>query len=205
MTEAVPTPVTVEPVTLDGRHVRLEPLTLDHHAELCDVGLDPELWRWTVSSAHTPALLLEYIQEAVTARAAGSALPFIIRERATGKAVGSTRYGNIDTPNRRVEIGWTWIGQPWQRTAVNTEMKLLLLSHAFEALGCHRVELKTDALNAKSRAAIKRLGAFEEGILRKHMVTASGRVRDTVYYSITDDEWPAVKAGLIARLGGGAA
>lgn len=200
MTEAVPTPVTAAPVALHGRHVRLEPLSLDHHTELCDVACDPDLWRWTVSSAHTPELLLDYMQDAIANRDAGAALPFIIREQTSGKAVGSTRYGNIDIANRRVEIGWTWIGTQWQRTAVNTEMKLLLLAHAFETLGCQRVELKTDALNEKSRAAITRLGALEEGILRKHMVTASGRTRDTVYYSITDDEWPTVKARLAQRL-----
>jgi RimJ/RimL family protein N-acetyltransferase len=208
MTEVVPTPVQVEtsaaaalqPVTLDGVHVMLEPLSLSHHAELCDVGLDPELWRWTIAAALTPDDLMRYLEEAMVAREAGSALPFLIRERATGKAVGSTRFGNIDMSNRRVEIGWTWIGRPWQRTAINTEMKLLLLTHAFETLGCNRVELKTDALNATSRAAIKRLGAVEEGTLRQHMVTASGRIRDTVYYSITKDEWPVVRAGLRERL-----
>jgi N-acetyltransferase len=116
--------------------------------------------------------------------------------------VGSTRYGNIDPPNRRLEIGWTWITPAYQRTAVNTEAKLLLLAHAFERLEAHRVELKTDALNEKSRKAILRLGAVEEGIFRKHIVTASGRVRDTVYYSIIDTEWPVVKARLESRLAG---
>lgn len=193
MTEAVPTH---ESPILEGRHVRLEPLQLSHHAELCNVGLDPELWRWTVAAAITPAQLLEYLQEAIVSREAGSAIPFLIRERASGKAVGSTRYGNIDMGHRRLEIGWTWIGTAWQRTAINTEMKLLLLTHAFETLRCNRVELKTDALNARSRAAILRLGAAEEGTLRQHMVTASGRIRDTVYYSIIHEEWPQVKSRL---------
>jgi RimJ/RimL family protein N-acetyltransferase len=117
--------------------------------------------------------------------------------------VGSTRLANVEPAHRRAEIGWTWVAAPWQRTAVNTEAKLLLLGHAFDAMGCQRVELKTDALNARSRAAIARLGAVEEGTLRHHMITESGRVRDTVYFSILAGEWPAVRAGLEARLEGG--
>jgi RimJ/RimL family protein N-acetyltransferase len=107
--------------------------------------------------------------------------------------MGSTRFGNIDAPNHRVEIGWTWIGKPWQRTPVNTEAKFLMLQHAFEVWQCIRVEFKTDALNTRSRAAIARLGAKEEGIFRHHMITESGRLRDSVYFSIINDEWPEVK------------
>lgn len=114
--------------------------------------------------------------------------------------MGSTRFANADPGNRRVEIGWTWLGRAFQRTALNTEAKLLMLGHAFDQLGCLRVELKTDALNARSRAAIRRLGAVEEGTLRRHMITSTGRVRDTVYYSVLREEWPAVRAGLAARL-----
>jgi RimJ/RimL family protein N-acetyltransferase len=127
-------------------------------------------------------------------------LPFAIVEKATGRAIGSTRYGNIDRTHHRVEIGWTWVAREWQRTAMNTEAKYLLLRHAFETLGCMRVELKTDSLNERSRAAILRIGAREEGTFRNHMITASGRIRHTVYFSIIDSEWPAVKVHLEARL-----
>lgn len=127
-------------------------------------------------------------------------MPFAIVELASGTVVGSTRYGNIDRANRRVEIGWTWIGRPWQRTAVNTESKYLLLRHAFETLGCIRVEFKTDALNERSRQALLRIGAKEEGIFRSHVVTSTGRIRDSVYFSIIDREWPAVKTRLEAML-----
>lgn len=113
-----------------------------------------------------------------------------------GKVVGSTRFGNIDLKNRKLEIGWTWVSRPWQRTAVNTEAKLLMLTYAFEQLRCIRVEFKTDALNLASRKAIARLGAKEEGVLRRHMITETGRFRDSVYFSILDDEWPAIKRRL---------
>jgi RimJ/RimL family protein N-acetyltransferase len=186
----------VEPTVLEGRHVRLEPLSLGHHAQLCEVGLDPDLWRWTTAQVRTPDEMRAYIEEALRAQAAGTALPFAIIAQEAARAVGSTRYGNIEPAHRRVEIGWTWIGRPWQRTAVNTEAKYLMLRHAFEALGCVRVELKTDSLNERSRQAILRIGAKEEGTLRNHMITAGGRLRHSVYYSIIDAEWPAVKAKL---------
>ena len=173
---------------------------MDHHAALCAVGFDPELWRWTLNLVETPEQMREYMKAALDAQARGSELPFATCERASGRAVGSTRFGNIDRANRRVEIGWTWIARPWQRTAVNTEAKYLMLRHAFEQWGCVRVELKTDVLNETSRAALRRLGAKEEGVLRRHMITATGRIRDTVYYSILDTEWPAVKAMLEAKL-----
>jgi RimJ/RimL family protein N-acetyltransferase len=144
--------------------------------------------------------LRRYLETAVRERTEGRSMPFATVAKAAGKPIGSTRFGNIDHEHRRVEIGWTWIGRDWQRTAVNTEAKLLMLGHAFERWGVLRVELKTDALNERSRAAIRRIGATEEGIFRKHMVTDSGRFRDSAYYSITDDEWPRVKAGLEARL-----
>ena len=187
-------------ITLHGRHVRLEPLELEHHSELCDVGLDPALWTWTMTHAHDPAQLHEYLNAAIQERERGTAIPFTIRDATTGRAIGSTRFGNIDMPNRKLEIGWTWIGTAWQRSAANTETKLLLLTHAFETLGCIRVELKTDVLNQRSRDAIARIGATQEGIFRKHAVTSTGRIRDTAYYSIIDDEWPAVKVRLQERL-----
>jgi N-acetyltransferase len=148
----------------------------------------------------SPGELRAYVERALVSARTGSALPFATFARADGRAVGSTRFANFDAPNRRVEIGWTWIGRQWQRTAVNTEAKYLMLRHAFETLGCVRVELRTDVGNEQSRAAIRRIGATEEGTLRKHAITSTGRVRDDVYYSILDDEWPAVKAALEARL-----
>jgi len=190
-------------VTLEGRYVRLEPLSLEHHADLCAVGLDEELWRWIPTQVRTPADMRAYIELALRTQAESSALPFAMIDRASGSAIGSTRFGNIDRLHRRVEIGWTWIGRLWQRTAVNTEAKYLMLRHAFETLGANRVELKTDSLNERSRRAILRLGAVEEGTFRKHMVTESGRVRHSVYFSIIDEEWPAVKARLKGMLGEG--
>ena len=190
----------VRPVTLEGRFVRLEPLTMAHHAALWEIAKDHELWRWTATDIRTPENLTTYMEHALAEQAAGRALPFATIPREAGRPVGSTRFGNIEPLNRRAEIGWSWLGAAWQRTTVNTEAKLLMLTHAFETWGCIRVELKTDALNQASRAAIARLGAKEEGTMRKHMVTQTGRVRDTVYYSILDDEWPALKARLEARL-----
>jgi len=190
----------VRPVTLEGQHVRLEPLTMAHQAALWEIAKDHELWRWTATDIRQPPDLTTYMEHALAEQAAGRALPFVTIAREAGRPVGSTRFGNLEPLNRRAEIGWTWLGAAWQRTAVNTEAKLLMLTHAFETWGCIRVELKTDALNQASRAAIARLGAKEEGIMRKHMVTQTGRVRDTVYYSILDDEWPALKARLEARL-----
>jgi RimJ/RimL family protein N-acetyltransferase len=141
-----------------------------------------------------------YIETALSEQEHGASLPFAIIEKATRRAIGSTRYGNIDRTHHRIEIGWTWVGREWQRTAVNTEAKYLLLKHAFETLGCMRVELKTDSLNERSRAAILRIGAREEGIFRNHIITARGRIRHTVYFSIIDSEWPAVKARLEGKL-----
>ena len=190
----------VSPVVLEGRHVRLEPLREDHLAGLAAVGLDPELWRWIPTPVRNVEEMAAYIATALREQEQGVSLPFALVERRTRRPIGSTRYGNIDRTNHRVEIGWTWVAPEWQRTAVNTEAKYLLLKHAFEKLDCIRVELKTDSLNERSRAAILRIGAREEGILRNHMITASGRIRHSVYYSILDSEWPPVRAGLEARL-----
>jgi RimJ/RimL family protein N-acetyltransferase len=137
-----------------------------------------------------------YIAEALTLQSAGKALPFAQIDKSTGRAVGSTRFGNFEPAHHRVEIGWTWLGTPWQRTAFNTEAKYLLLAHAFEVLRLNRVEFKTDVLNKRSRKAILRLGALEEGVLRRHMIMQDGRVRDSVYYSIIAEEWPDVKEKL---------
>ncbi|MBR9988491.1 MAG: PhzF family phenazine biosynthesis isomerase [Gemmatimonadetes bacterium] len=173
---------------LEGKHVRLEPLGREHIPALTDIGLDPDLWRWTVTQVGTPQAMADYVESALNDRALGRALPFATLDRATGRVVGCTRFGSIDRHHRRVEIGWTWVGRRWQRTSINTEAKFLMLRHAFDVLDCIRVELKTDALNERSRNAIRRLGATEEGTLRNHMVTDSGRVRDTVYYSIVAED-----------------
>lgn len=193
-------PLNVHPLTLEGQHIRLEPLSLAHYAGLSEVGLVEELWRWIPQPVCTREEMREYIAGALRLQAEGSALPFATVERATGKIIGSTRYMNIDRTNRHMEIGSTWLAPAWQRTAANTEAKFLMLRHAFETLGCLRVELKTDSLNEKSRAAILRIGAKEEGTFRNHMVTSTGRIRHTVYFSIIDSEWPAVKAALEVKL-----
>lgn len=186
----------IEDVTLEGAFVRLVPLTIDHVDPLCAVGLDATIWRWMPSKVRDRAGMQAFVESCLAARDAGTALPFVITERETGQVVGATRFMNIAAADLRVEIGGTWIGPAWQRTRVNTEAKYLMLRHAFERWGCRRVEFKTSALNAKSRAAILRLGAKEEGTLRKHMVQEDGSPRDSVYFSIIDDEWPAVKARL---------
>lgn len=186
----------IEPVTLEGKHVRLEPLSLNHHAALCEVGLDEELWRLTTIMVTTPEDMRSYIEEALKERDAKRSLPFATIEMASGKVVGSTRFGNIDAANLRVEIGWTWVAKDWQRTAINTEAKYLMFKHAFETWKCNRVELKTDSLNERSRNAILRIGAKEEGTLRNHMITYTGRLRHSVYFSVIESEWNEVKERL---------
>jgi RimJ/RimL family protein N-acetyltransferase/GNAT superfamily N-acetyltransferase len=190
----------IAPVTLEGRHVRLEPLSLAHADDLSAIGLDPDLWRWIPFQITTPEEMAGYIKDALAAQQAGSALPFATIDRQTNKAIGSTRYMNIDRANDRVEIGSTWIARDFQRSPINTEAKLLMLRHAFETLKCMRVELKTDSMNRRSRNAIQRIGAVQEGIFRNHMRTQTGRIRHSVYFSIVDSEWPQVKAGLESKL-----
>jgi RimJ/RimL family protein N-acetyltransferase len=189
-----------EPVTLSGRAVRLEPLSLAHHAGLCDVGLDPELWRVATAPLRTPEDVRTYIETALLSHSQGTALPFATVDQASGRVIGSTRFANIDAANRRGEIGWTWIARPWQRTAVNTEAKYMMLCHAFETLGFIRVELKTDSLNTTSQNAILRIGAKQEGVFRNHMICWDGRIRHSVYFSIIDSEWPEVKNRLEQKL-----
>jgi len=188
------------PVTLEGAHVCLIPLSLEHLDGFCAVGLDEELWKWVPARVSDRQGMQAYMTLALDEQKRGMSVPFTTTLKDTGQIVGCTRYANISVPDGRLEIGWTWISKPWQRSPVNTEAKYLMLRHAFEALGCTRVELKTDGLNERSRAAILRIGAKQDGILRKHTMTYSGRIRDTVYFSILDDEWPAVKLGLEARL-----
>jgi RimJ/RimL family protein N-acetyltransferase len=195
--------MTIEPCVLEGPHVRLEPLTIEHLEPLTAIGLDPDIWRWTLNRNLTPEDMRRYVETALAERRAGQALPFATIERGSGRVVGSTRFAAIDATHRRVEIGWTWIARPWQRTAVNTEAKFLMLRHAFEVWRCQRVELKTSAKNERSRRAILRIGATEEGTLRKHQINADGTSRDSVYFSIIDDEWPAAKRRLEGMMAAG--
>jgi len=192
----------VSPLTLQGAVVRLEPLRHEHVElfwEVAKSDLD-DIFRWIPYSMKTPEDFRGVIAKAFQEQDRGESIVFATVEQSSGRAIGSTRFMNIDRVNRRVEIGSTWIAPPWQRTAVNTEAKYLMLRHAFEVWKCMRVELKTDALNTKSRNAILRIGAKEEGTLRRHLLTHTGRVRDTVYFSILDHEWPEAKAKLEARI-----
>ena len=191
----------IEPLTLNGEYIRLEPLNIEHHDALCEAGLSEEIWRLSPTQIDSPEAMKKYIEAALEEQKCGTALPFVTIEKSTEKIVGSTRFGNIDVANRRAEIGWTWISTSRQRTYVNTEAKLLMLVHAFETWKCIRVEFKTDVLNEQSRNAILRLGARQEGIFRQHIVCASGRLRDSVYFSILDNEWLAVKKNLLQKLG----
>ena len=203
MSLAATTPLNiVTPVTLEGAVVRLDPLRGDHAGLFWNVAQDAleDIFRWIPYRMQTREDFERLIEKAQDEQRRGESVVFATVERSSGRVIGSTRFMNIDRPNRRVEIGSTWIAPAWQRTVVNTEAKYLMLCHAFEAWKCIRVELKTDALNQKSRNAILRIGAKEEGILRRHLVTWTGRVRDTVYFSILDTEWPEVKARLTAQL-----
>jgi RimJ/RimL family protein N-acetyltransferase len=193
-------PQLVGPITLEGRIVRLEPLTLDHVPALVDVALDPAIWRWTIARPTTEADLRDWAAAAIRARDAGTEYPFATIEAATGRPIGSSRFMNIVLEHRRVEIGWTWLAPAWQRTGANREAKLLMLDHAFGVLGCRRVEFKTDANNEPSRAALLGIGAAFEGIFRKHMVMPGDGIRHSAWYSVIDDEWPAVRARLEAGL-----
>lgn len=182
---------------LQGHTVQLEPLEITHVPDLCAIGLDSDLWRWTLEQVRTPQEMKDYV---VRATADPKTRAYAVRSLEGGRIAGCTRYMNMEPGHGRLEIGSTWYGLEFQRTAVNTECKYLLLQHAFETLNMNRVELKTDALNERSRRAIVRIGAQEEGTLRHHMITAEGRVRDTVYYSVIRDEWPLVRAGLLEKL-----
>lgn len=190
----------ISPVTLEGQHVRLEPLSKAHLAGLAEVGLDEELWRWIPAQVRNNDEMAAYIETALDEQRRGVSLPFATTEKNSGRVIGSTRYMNIETTHHRMEIGSTWIAKPWQRSVVNTEAKYLMLLHAFETLKCMRLELKTDSLNERSRTAILRIGAKEEGTFRNHMITWNGRIRHTVYFSIIDTEWPGVKTKLEEKL-----
>jgi RimJ/RimL family protein N-acetyltransferase len=190
----------IKPIILEGAIVRLEPLSMSHVDGLSAVGMDEDLWRYTTSVIRNRGDLERYIEAALESQKEGKALPFAIIEKMSGRAIGSTRYGNIDGTNKRVEIGWTWVAKAWQRTPVNTECKYLLLKHAFETLGCIRVEFKTDSTNMQSRNALARIGAREEGIFRNHMIMPSGRLRHSVYFSVVDSEWAGLKKDLEKKL-----
>jgi RimJ/RimL family protein N-acetyltransferase len=191
------------PVTLQHNTVRLDPIRREHSQELWEVAKASleDTFRWIPYPMRSAEDFESWMDKALSEQERGESLVFATVERASGKLVGSTRFMNIDRANRRVEIGSTWIAPAWQRSAINTEAKYLMLRHAFEPWGCIRVELKTDALNQKSRNAILRIGAKEEGTLRQHMITYTGRRRDTVYFSVLEGEWPKVKMGLEARMG----
>jgi RimJ/RimL family protein N-acetyltransferase len=188
------------PLTLEGSVVQLEPIRREHAEMFWQVAKNDlaDIFQWIPSSMKTQEDFERLINKAFDEQQRGESVVFATVEKSSGRVVGSTRFMNIDRVNRRVEIGWTWIAPPWQRSAVNTEAKYLMLRHAYEVWGCIRVELKTDALNQRSRNAILRIGAKEEGTLRRHVVTWTGRVRDSVYFSILDHEWPDVKERLNA-------
>ena len=190
----------IDPVTLEGRIVRLEPMSLDHVEGLARVSGDPATWRWTTGRPMDLEGMRRWVELALTNRDAGTEHPWVTVDRASGQPIGSSRYLNIVLEHRRLEIGWTWVTPTWQRRGANREAKLLMVGHAFEHLGCMRVEFKTDALNAQSRAALTGIGATFEGIFRRHMVMPDGRIRDSAYFSIIEEEWPAVKAALAASV-----
>lgn len=193
----------IQPVSLQGQHVRLDPLASEHVPGLQAAARDGELWKLWYTSVPSPERAADYVDKALALQAQGLALPFVVRD-AAGDIVGSTRFGNVDADNRRVEIGWTWYAKRVQRTALNTEAKLLLLTHAFEVLGCEVVEFRTNWFNHASRAAIARLGAKQDGVLRHHMRLDDGTYRDTVVFSILRDEWPLVRRHLRFKLERGA-
>jgi N-acetyltransferase len=191
----------VEPVTLTGKVVRLEPLSETHIPDLAKVGLDEKIWHYMrYGKVETVEQLSAWVGELLELQVLGTDLPFAVLSLAAGNAIGSTRYLNIDPPNHSLEIGGTWYGLDYQGTQVNTECKYLLLRHAFEKLECVRVWFKTDLRNQRSQRALERLGVVKEGVLRNHMILPDGYIRDSVVYSILPQEWPQVKAKLEDRM-----
>jgi len=191
----------VTPVTLQGKHVRLEPLTEAHIPGLAEIGIGQNFWDFMVyGDIKTEGDMRHWVSDILSRAEKGTDLPFVVIHTALGREAGATRYLNIIPNDRGLEIGGTWYGHDFQRTPVNTECKYLLLTHAFETLNCIRVQLKTDLLNERSQKAIERLGAKKEGILRNHMILPDGRYRDSVYYSILDTEWVSVKTNLEAMM-----
>jgi len=187
-------PVQISPFELTGPRVRLAPMQPSHAAGLYEAGRASEIWAYMPMQIRTPDDMRRLIEEALRAQGAGQELPFVIIDRETERIVGSTRLMDISVAHRGVEIGWTWLSPAAQRTRINTECKYLLLRHCFETLNVLRVTLKTDLRNVRSQQAIERLGAVREGVLRRHRILSDGYVRDSVYYSIIAEEWPAIKA-----------
>lgn len=190
----------MQPTVLEGERVRLEPMAPGHHAGLTAAAMEPEIWRYMRDEIRTADDMSRYMESAADQQRTGTALPFVAIDTRSGQIVGSTRFAAYDPEHRRVEIGWTWLSSAARRTAINTEAKLLMLRHAFEVLGVHRVEFKTDVRNERSRRAILRIGAKQEGVFRKHMLLGNGEHRDSVYFSVIDDESPEVKRRLQAML-----
>jgi RimJ/RimL family protein N-acetyltransferase len=187
-------------ITLNGQRARLAPLSQDHLTDLQAAASDGHLWELFFTSVPSPENLTTWFKVAIEQQAKGLALPFTVFDQIQNKVIGATRYCNIDCANKRLEIGYTWYAQSYQRSAINTECKLLLLTHAFEMLDCNAVEFRTDWFNQRSQKAIERLGAKRDGVLRSHMILPDGRVRDTVVYSILKHEWEGVKANLEFKL-----
>lgn len=184
----------VEPVTLTGKFVRLEPMRLEHASALAEIGVGQNFWDFMLyGNMETPEDMQNWVADILSRAEKGTDLPFVAIQLASGRAAGATRYLNIMPKDRGLEIGGTWYGPEFQRTVINTECKYLLLQHAFETLGCIRVQLKTDQRNERSQKAIERIGAVREGVLRNHMILPDGRYRHSVFYSILDTEWPQVK------------
>jgi RimJ/RimL family protein N-acetyltransferase len=194
----------IHPVILQGKFIRLEPLSVDHVPGLAVVGKDESIWEFMLYGLLTDdAHMSQWVEEMLRRQSRGTDLPFAVILQSNGKVIGATRYIEIRPADRGVEIGGTWFGVEYQRTAANTESKYLLLKHAFETLGCIRVQFKTDLRNERSQRAIERLGAVKEGVFRNHLVLPDGTIRDSVFYSIIDTEWPAVKAKLEQKLASG--
>jgi RimJ/RimL family protein N-acetyltransferase len=187
-------------MVLEGTRVRLEPLRADHLADLERVAFDLPIWQWTIMGPQDQAGLQRWVETALANQDAGTERPFATIDLASGRAIGSSRYMTIVPEHKRLEIGWTWVGTAFQRTGANREAKLLQLTHAFETLGANRVEFKTHARNERSRNALAGIGATFEGVFRNHTIMPDGSLRHSAYFSVIADEWPAVKAALVARL-----
>ena len=192
----------LKPTTLEGTHIRLVPLTLSHHSRLCEIGLDDRLWRFTTIRVETPEDMLLYVQTALDEQSLGNCLPFVIVEKRSGQIIGTTRYHSINKAHARLEIGFTWIAPPWQRTTANIEAKYLLLKRAFEEIGCVRVEFKADCSNEQSCQALLGIGAKQEGILRNYVVSNHKGTRNLALFSVIDSDWPEVRDKLETKLRG---
>jgi RimJ/RimL family protein N-acetyltransferase len=194
--------IRIEPTTLFGDRIRLEPLTLEHHSRMCEIGLDPRLWERTTIRVQTPEEMRQYIELALRWQAEGTGLPFAMIDKSSGRLIGSTRFHHASPENRRVEIGFTWIEPQWQGKRINYEAKYLMLRHAFEVWHCERVEFRADSENEPSRRALQNIGAKEEAVLRRAVLSVHGGPRDLVVYGIVASEWPSVKEGLSRKLAG---